>query len=49
MILLQRSQNFIQIPWTGVENLDFEILRKFRSLCVILIQIAAVVAEHAVA
>lgn len=49
MIIAAENLKFIQIPWTGVENLDFELLRKYNITVCNSHSNAAVVAEHAVA
>jgi phosphoglycerate dehydrogenase-like enzyme len=49
--LLIRAKNlkFAQIPWTGVDNLDFDLMRRYNVVVCNSHSNSAVVAEHAVA
>lgn len=49
--ILKSSKNlrFIQVPWTGVDNLDFELLKKYNTIIANSHSNAIIVAEHAVA
>jgi len=48
--LLEHTINlkFAQVPWTGIDNLDFSLLRRFNVILCNSHSNAFVVAEHAV-
>ena len=49
--ILQEAKKlkFIQIPWTGVDNLNFELLAKYNTVVCNSHSNATIVAEHAIA